>query len=246
MAFDIYRSLEKYYWIVHNDGQRLGSHLTNTAFNIAEYKKISTGTQKPTIIIPGFGKGNSSTYFLRKVLELNDHNPVKWRLNKNLGFNDEVVEDTIDHIKELTDQYGETVNIVGQSVGGCYARMVANNIPDHINVIVTLGTPINSIEEINPESLQDYNDIVGLENGAIIHHGEYSYSFGPNPPVPTTSIYSKEDGLIPWEYSIIDETHLSENIETDSTHYAMGLHLHTVNIIADRLIQHKEHWDKYH
>jgi len=65
------------------------------------------------------------------------------------------------------------------------------------------------------------------------------------PPVPCTAIYSKSDGIVPWQSCIeyIDNT--NENVEVLSSHIGMGFHPHVLHVIGDRLGQSKEQWQPF-
>jgi len=66
----------------------------------------------------------------------------------------------------------------------------------------------------------------------------------PNPvPVPSTAIYSKTDGIVPWQICIEDEEgHGKENIEAPSSHFGFGHNRVVLVCIADRLAQPEGHW----
>jgi pimeloyl-ACP methyl ester carboxylesterase len=241
---NFHRKLEKYYLLV-SEAPRLGAQLTNTFLNLKEYENIDKGNNIPTIVIPGFTAGNGSTVFLRTVLGQKNHKMFKWCNNRNIGFSDGVINKTIDQVKELSDKYDSPVNIVGQSLGGCYARTIANAIPDHINVVVTMGSPITGLELVSPSTIHHYDTTAGGVNAAITHHAEYLHTFYPNPPSPSTSIYSKTDGVVNWQHSILVESDLSESIEVDTSHVSMGFHLRTIQIIANRLSQKKDSWVRH-
>lgn len=234
----------KYRWLVA-EGPRLGFQLASTLLNIKEYETITKGTHLPTIVIPGFGASNASTYFLRKTLNERHHNTIKWHTTRNTGFSDIALALSLDQVKSVADSHGVKVNIVGQSLGGCYARAVANSIPDYVNSVITLGTPINGLDAINKDTLERYNVLVDEANAAINHYERYRGVFAPNPPVPTTSIYSKSDGIVNWENSIITETDMSENIEIGASHLGMGFDLETIKIVANRLSFSSDGWVKY-
>ena len=56
-----------------------------------------------------------------------------------------------------------------------------------------------------------------------------------NPPVPVTAIYSRKDGIVPWQSCLIEEGPLSENVEVDSAHTIMGSNPKAMRVIAERL-----------
>lgn len=236
--------IERHYWLIM-EGPRLGTQLMKTMFEYEKIEMVRPGNMTPTLFIPGFGASNVSTYFMRKVLGSKQHNPIKWCEPRNTGFNPLAVKNTIEQVKYIADSQMSKVNIVGQSLGGCYARMVANEIPDYVNCVITLGSPINGIDRIHPSSVEKYNTIVGLADAAFLHHTQYAHTFSKNPPVPTSSFYSKTDGVVEWCLSKIEEGPLSENIEVGGNHFGMGFDIPNIIIMADRLTQDAENWNKF-
>ena len=66
------------------------------------------------------------------------------------------------------------------------------------------------------------------------------------PPVPTTSIYSKTDGIVAWQCSINPTRHAhTENIEVHASHIGMGMNPLAMYAIADRLRQDPAHWKRF-
>ena len=234
---------EHTFWMM-SEVPRLGAQLVDTASKYKEYENIDRGVKVPTIIIPGFSTTNASTYFMRRVLNQANHFAMPWCETRNVGFSPEVMERTIVQVKTIVEVTGKKVNLLGQSLGGCYARSVANAIPEHVNLVITMGTPINSLDLVHKNSIGKYDTVVGATGAAFLQYEEFFHTFNPNPSVPTTSLYSKSDGVVHWTNSIIPETDLSENVEIDTSHFGMGFDLETAQIVANRLAQIPEKWTK--
>jgi hypothetical protein len=69
--------------------------------------------------------------------------------------------------------------------------------------------------------------------------------FASPPPVPTTSIFSRTDGVVAWQCSVERETSQVENIEVEASHIGLGAHPAVVYAIADRLAQPEGAWKKF-
>jgi hypothetical protein len=63
--------------------------------------------------------------------------------------------------------------------------------------------------------------------------------------VPTTSIYSRSDGIVAWRSCLEEEGAQRENVEVACSHTGMGLHPETLAVIADRLAQPEGGWRPY-
>ena len=69
--------------------------------------------------------------------------------------------------------------------------------------------------------------------------------FASPPPVPTTSIFSRTDGVVAWQCSLEREASNAENIEVDASHIGLGAHPAVIYAIADRLAQPEGAWKKF-
>ena len=65
------------------------------------------------------------------------------------------------------------------------------------------------------------------------------------PPVPTTSIYSRSDGVVAWQACVSEPHPLSENIEVDSSHLGLIWHPDVRRIVTDRLAQPVAAWQPW-
>lgn len=236
--------LTQHYWLFA-EAPRLAGQFLKTGLELSKFNNLPLGSNRPTVVVPGFATSNVSTLFMRGVLDRNNHNTFKWALQRNLGFSEYVIENTVNQVRHVANVYGMPVNLIGQSLGGCYVRAVANQIPDYVNCVVTLGSPINSITQVNENAIKKYNTLTGMIDAAFVQHTYYYHTFYPNPPVPTTSIYSRSDGVVHFSQSLINVTDLSENIEVEAGHFSMGFDLDTLIVIADRLSRDKENWEKW-
>ena len=64
-------------------------------------------------------------------------------------------------------------------------------------------------------------------------------------PMPTTSVYTKHDGVVGWETCIEPEDHNSENIQVHGSHAGLTLNPTVLKLIADRLTQTPESWRRF-
>ena len=66
----------------------------------------------------------------------------------------------------------------------------------------------------------------------------------PKPaPVPTTAVYSKEDGVVSWEVCMEEkETAIHQNIQVRGSHIGLGVNAAVLKIIEDRLQYEAENW----
>ena len=65
---------------------------------------------------------------------------------------------------------------------------------------------------------------------------------GEKPSVPSTSIYSKSDGVVPWQASHQESQEEAENIVVKASHLGLGFNPAALYAIADRLAQREGEW----
>jgi hypothetical protein len=64
-------------------------------------------------------------------------------------------------------------------------------------------------------------------------------------PVPTTAVFSRLDGVVPWRACINTAGRRSENVEVYSSHIGMGHNAAVLWVIADRLAQPEGAWRRF-
>ncbi|MEL7061034.1 MAG: alpha/beta fold hydrolase [Acidobacteriota bacterium] len=191
------------------------------------------------VVLPGFLASDLSTRPLRGFLRRMGYDPVGWGLGRNLGLRTRLEEELVEQIEFLADQSGGPVSVIGWSLGGVYARWVANETPASVRSVITLGSPFADdpranhawrlFERISPRSLGE------LEPHQID-------MIQRNPPVPTTSIYSRTDGVAAWRCSVTPSGERAENIEVHGSHFGLGVNPLVLHAITDRLAQPEGGW----
>ena len=122
---------------------------------------------------------------------------------------------------ELSDTHGRKVSLVGWSLGGLYARQLAKMMPDHVRSVITLGSPFAG----NPKSTNAWR-VYEMASGrrADEEDARFGGSLAQTPPVPTTAIFSRTDGICAWQGCMEKASATSESIEVESSHCGMGHH----------------------
>ena len=85
-----------------------------------------------------------------------------------------------------------------------------------------------------------------IDEGLGCHHDPVRQAGLKQPPkVPTTSIYSRTDGVVAWQCSLNPDDPLAENIEVHASHVGMGANPFVLYVIADRLAQDPSAWQRF-
>jgi hypothetical protein len=113
-------------------------------------------------------------------------------------------------------------------------------LPDIVRCVITLGTPFaGSHKSTNAWRLYE------VTSGHSITQAVEAFDLPLAPPVPTTSIFSRTDGVVAWPASIQAPSTANtetENIEVIASHIGLGLNPSCWWAVADRLAQDPDHW----
>ncbi len=205
--------------------------------------KTKTGDGHPVLVIPGFMASDGSTIFLRRFLNKIGYNAYGWELGRNKGRKDND-ERTAARLLEIYKETGQKVSIVGWSLGGIYGRQIAKMHPDITRQVITLGSPFSGLTE--PNNAAWLYNLISKDGGVKDIDPELLADLPKPIPVPSTAIYSKEDGIVSWK--VCQEQELCEirqNIQIRGSHIGLGVNPTVLNIIADRLQYKKENWRKF-
>ncbi len=146
-----------------------------------------------------------------------------------------------DTLRELWAEQGRSVSVVGWSLGGLYARELAKQSPEMVRLVITLGSPFTG----HPRETNAWR-LYERASGHRIGSHDFHAPLRTPPPVPTTSIWSRTDGVVAWQCSVETRRELAENIVVDSSHLGLGAHPATLYAIADRLAQPEGEWRPFH
>jgi pimeloyl-ACP methyl ester carboxylesterase len=192
------------------------------------------GDGHPVLALPGFLASDLSMAPLRRYLKQIGYDVYAWQMGRNLGGVSRMRAGLRDRLAEIYALTGRKVSIVGWSLGGVYARDLALHAPDMVRYVVTLGSPFaNDVRATNATRL--YEALSGESVGA---DPELVEAIAGDLPVPTTSIFSRADGVVNWQTCLSRPSAACENIEVYlASHVGLGVNPAVLWAVADRLAQ---------
>ena len=207
-------------------------------------KKLPKGDGHPVLVLPGFMASDRSTGPMRMLFDDLGYKSYGWRLGRNVKFNEKREQKMSELVERIFEENSRTLSIVGWSLGGVFARELAKMHPDIVRIVISLGSPIsNNRRHSAPSRL--FEAINGKETKPEAE-GRYR-DLGSAPPVPTTSILTKTDGVVSWRGSVqspskgID----TENILVPASHVGLGVNPLVMVAVADRLAQPEGEWKPF-
>jgi pimeloyl-ACP methyl ester carboxylesterase len=198
------------------------------------------GEPHPVLVLPGLMASDVSTQALRAWLRRLGYPVVGWALGRNRGPTEQVISELPLLVDRLAREHGTSVSIVGWSLGGIYARELAKLHPSEARCVITLGTPFTG----HPKATNAWR-LYELLSRSKVGDAELMAEIRKPPPVPTTSIYSRSDGIVSWRCSLNDAGPLVENIEVPASHVGMGTNPLVLYAVADRLAQPIGQWRRF-
>lgn len=219
-------------------------------------RKPSTGTR--VMLLPGFGADDYSMKPLQYFLERSGHAAEGWGLGRNLaGMNlDHCVDDlsegwpvdrsrpyngeaavpyladrVVERIEARAAESGQTFTLIGWSLGGYLAREAARDLPEVVDRVITLGSPIVG----GPK----YTATAGTfrKRGLDLDWIEEEIEKREARPIeqPITAIYSKSDAIVDWVAAIDRRSPNVEHVEVDGAHLGLAFNPRVWRIVLDSL-----------
>ena len=208
-------------------------------------RKTPARSGSPIIIAPGFGADDRYTRPLRSYLRRRGYHAEGWGLGRNLaGIDIQHEYDDVpsgwqlpaktayrgegsvpllcqrlaDRLVQRHDEFGQRITLIGWSLGGCIVREAARDLPDIVDRVITLGSPVVGGPKYT--SAAAFFRRRGLDLDLI----ETAVEAREVRPItqPITAIYSKSDAIVSWPAAIDHFSNNVRHIEVNATHLGMG------------------------
>ncbi|HSG88337.1 MAG TPA: hypothetical protein VLA56_03940 [Pseudomonadales bacterium] len=204
--------------------------------------KLPKGDGHPVLVLPGFTAGDPSTLMLRRFLRELDYEVLPWQLGTNTG-NAWLVPMLHKRINAIIKTTDAPFSIVGQSLGGVFARELARSFPSHVRSVITLGSPFRTQDGEGTSALvrRMFERSTALRPEERAQLGLARKDQRP-PSVPCSAIYSRGDGVVAWDLCREPDGPVNESIEVLGSHTGMSMNPLVLWLVADRLRQQPHDW----
>ncbi|WP_298304967.1 alpha/beta fold hydrolase [uncultured Erythrobacter sp.] len=149
------------------------------------------GDPPPVMVIPGLLSNDGTTSLLRRTLAASGFPTYPSGFGFLTGVTAERLERGRIGLEQMHERHGGPVVIVGWSLGGIYARVLAQRHPELVKMVVTLGTPFSGDRQAN-NAWRIYNAL----NDHTVTKPNLPDDPSVKPPVHTVAIWSHKDGII--------------------------------------------------
>jgi pimeloyl-ACP methyl ester carboxylesterase len=175
------------------------------------------GDGRTVLVIPGLGVDDSATHLLRSVLTQAGYNALGWGLGRAGPIKPDLFDRMDVKIDQIIKQAGSPITLLGWSLGGVIARDYAHHAPEKIKEVITLGSPFSG----DPRTNRAWR-IYELMADHPVDRPPLGGKYAIKPPMPTTAIWSRCDGVIPEAAARGLPDQSDQSIEIDCGHFSMS------------------------
>ncbi|MEM6774940.1 MAG: hypothetical protein AAF933_02100 [Pseudomonadota bacterium] len=197
------------------------------------------------IVVPGFGSGDRYTLPLRRFLKRKGFAAEGWGLGTNLAGTDMphsqedlserwqfehradyqgeagvpfLIDRFYEQVQKRHRETGRQIALIGWSLGGYVAREVARDMPEAVERVITMGSPI-----VGGPKYTAVSSFFG-RSGQDLDWIEEEIARRESRPItqPITAIFSKTDGIVGWQAAIDHFSPGVTHVEVDAAHLGMG------------------------
>lgn len=231
------------YWLTGSEPIRGLLEFQQMLWSIPWLMAARRGDGHAVFVLPGLMASDGSTLVLRNYLDFLGYRVYGWHLGRNVGPTNAVVYELPAAVERIAQRSGGKVTLVGWSLGGIYARNLAQRRPSDVRQVITLGSPyrLNGPGQSRADrTFRRYSHLHATEGP--IPNIELS---AQQLKVPSTSVYSRWDGIVAWDRCIEPTGPISENVRVRASHLGFGVDAYTLWAIANRLAQPADQWQPF-
>jgi pimeloyl-ACP methyl ester carboxylesterase len=213
--------------------------------HLAKATAVKPGDGHPVVIFPGLGADGHSVATLREHCRSLGYEAFDWGQGFNTGPQgdlDDWLEALKCQVSTLLSSHEQPATLIGWSLGGLYARELGKLMAPRLRQVITIGTPFNAeADQTNAGWLFRL-----LSGSSAVFDPALSQRLRTPPPLRTTSIYSRTDGVVAWQACRHEKrSNLVHDIEVDGSHIGMGWNREVLDAVTNRLGQAPGPWEPY-
>lgn len=207
--------------------------------------RLPRGNNEPVLTLPGYGANDTSMLFMRKVLETLGYRSYPLALGLHLeskperihsvddanAFREKMARIVEQRIHTIYEETGQKVNLIGWSMGGCYALDATQSISDKLQQVITLGAPFG-----DPRGTSSWKIMRFLKCSKIadedMNFDAWLDKTRQQQTVPVSVIYSPNDGIVSEAVARLPEQANIKHYPLDSSHTAFSFNPRVYKAIA--------------
>jgi triacylglycerol lipase len=198
--------------------------------------EVPPGRGRPVLLIPGFLAGDwtlrTPFQWLRRV----GYKPQMGGVSFNVTYSEMMLRPLINSLQHLKRRTGARVALLGHSRGGVLAKVLSHRNPELVEQVITLGSPLGAPFDVHPLTMAGVRAAHAYNVFRYGHPASVEKRFlrdlAAPPRVPTTSLYSRTDGVVNWKACLRPDVNA---IEVNGSHIGLALNPEVYRILAQLL-----------
>jgi pimeloyl-ACP methyl ester carboxylesterase len=190
---------------------------------------LPRGDSHAVLFLPPSFRGDAYTAATRALVAGLGYVAYGWEQGINRGPTSRLIGGAVQRLIRLSDRHGP-MSLVGYSLGGLFARLLAARFPARVRHVITVCSPI---EQPARSVWIPIEPFLGLWPRVDLRR--LAAEVAAPLRVPTTCVYSRDDGIVSWESCRDLKSADVVNIEVSGCHVAMGRNSETWSAVAHAL-----------
>lgn len=182
------------------------------------------------LIIPGFASSAGRMRYLAQQLERAGHTTKRWGLGRNWGVSEKTFAHLEQRLLDLSERSGGKVVLLGWSLGGLFARELAQRHPQAVAKVITMGSPFSGSPRAN-NVWRVYQFIAGHS----VDQPPIKADLAAKPPVETVAFWSPNDGVIASHCAAGQSEERDRAVELTCTHTGYTYAPETIYAVLEEL-----------
>jgi len=175
------------------------------------------GDAQPVMVLPGMLSGDRSTSLLRASLDAAGFEAHGWGQSFNAKVTRQRVAEVEARLAGISNKSGQPVILIGWSLGGMFARLLAHRMPEYISLTVTLGAPFSGDRRGN-NAWRSYE----LINDHAVDSPPFEQDVAAKPSMRTIAIWSTRDGIVAPQCASGTARQSDLRVELPYKHFELG------------------------
>lgn len=208
---------------------------------------VPHGDGSPVVVVPGFlGTDNyliEMYYWLRRI----GYKPYYSKIGRNSECPDVLRERLVETVERAHEETGQSVHLIGHSLGGLLARSLASEKPDQVAQVICLASPFRDIrvhpmvlaaaglvrQRIQSQPGPDGEVRRDCYTGGCTCTFAESVRTGMPDSITRAAIYTETDGVVDWRSCVEEDDTL--NLKVEGTHVGLAFNPQVYRQIAKLL-----------
>jgi pimeloyl-ACP methyl ester carboxylesterase len=208
---------------------------------------IPRGDGRPVVLVPGFLAGDQTLAVMAGWLYRLGYAPRTCGFVANADCSERALDQVAGRVGSLHERHGRRVAVVGHSRGGHLARALAAGRPEQVSHAISLGADLQRMFGVSAFTLgaiagvrravhatRRARDPACLTEGCPCRFTRNYTSPFPGDRVRLTSVYSKGDGVVHWQRSIVPD---ADCVEVTGSHLGLIFNRKAYRAIAYALAE---------